>query len=530
MNVECGDLGVADLQQLLWEAPQPSCSPHSFQPSAYTLHSSSNVAWPRSQLPSACSLQLSVEMAMPDSWEWQKTCALPKLTVSFPQRPQLSELPLDRAAVLVSAVTLDALSGAAHDVGLEGDCLRPISHGTCSFSSLAFKTTTHNLKGKPLHLLVSLLLPSDQLGGTPSAAAMPAAAHAFCIASMVISPPIHVTARKRVPKEKAPPSGEEGGEGELPVGATLSPFAPSLLECKLVKVEREGRQPIDNSCAGLRAYLSALNIRDKCKHPLFLVLRFDQCAGLLFDSSRATNPAEDDGAFNAMMSCFAQKSTPNPQLAEFVVAVHSAHEQAEAAANNGLVKMSASLSLPHSSALPANYSMLGGEQVQALRRTYCRLHCKHAREASLKHSQEAVSKMRMPASQPSQPQLCTTCVVPGATPAAVRNSQDVLMERASSLVAHVQQMVAEAAAPCKVEDGLAGDEKGEYGLQLMAAAMARYCGSRSAEEIVAFMRGRQTTLSSNPDKLQPSDANETAGSPGNELDAMTGVSEWSDAW
>lgn len=28
---------------------------------------------------------------------------------------------------------------------------------------------------------------------------------------------------------------------------------------------------------GLRAYLSALNIRNKCKHPLFLVLRFDTC-------------------------------------------------------------------------------------------------------------------------------------------------------------------------------------------------------------------------------------------------------------
>ena len=111
------------------------------------------------------------------------------------------------------------------------------------------------------------------------------------------------------------------------------------------------RLQIDNSIDGLRAYLSAVNIRNKCKvaretaerqprgsreaaerqprgsretaegqqptqprrrphtaalqspaslprpslpspqHPLFLVLRFDSCVGLLYDSSRAADPA-----------------------------------------------------------------------------------------------------------------------------------------------------------------------------------------------------------------------------------------------
>ena len=68
-------------------------------------------------------------------------------------------------------------------------------------------------------------------------------------------------------------------------------------------MDRESsRREIDDSLDGLRAYLSALNIRNKCKHPLFLVLRFDACVSLLYDSTRALNPLDDDDAFYSMMA------------------------------------------------------------------------------------------------------------------------------------------------------------------------------------------------------------------------------------
>lgn len=61
------------------------------------------------------------------------------------------------------------------------------------------------------------------------------------------------------------------------------------------------RMQIDNSIEGLRAYLSALNIRNKCKHPLFLAMRFDSCVSLYYDSTRAHSPLRDDNAFYHMM-------------------------------------------------------------------------------------------------------------------------------------------------------------------------------------------------------------------------------------
>jgi hypothetical protein len=69
------------------------------------------------------------------------------------------------------------------------------------------------------------------------------------------------------------------------------PFAPHLLEATLHKVGKDSAVPIENSLDGLRNYLSALNIRNKCKHPLFLALRFDSCIGLLYDSTSVRNPA-----------------------------------------------------------------------------------------------------------------------------------------------------------------------------------------------------------------------------------------------
>ena len=161
------------------------------------------------------------------------------------------------------------------------------------------------------------------------------------------------------------------------------PFAPALLERKLEKVESTARHEIDNSLDGLRAYLSALNIRNKCKHPLFLVLRFNACVGLWYDTTTGADPLADDDAFCSMMLALGALDGKTCELATgelarlppFVIAIKALHE-AHACHHLGCpVRLPSSLSLPHAATLPSTYRELCDHQLATLRRTYCRIYC-----------------------------------------------------------------------------------------------------------------------------------------------------------
>ena len=88
----------------------------------------------------------------------------------------------ERAAVLLSAVTVDVACEAATSCGLEGGTLRPLVSGSASFTSLSFKTTSYNLKGRHMHLMASLLVPRVEataaVTDVRARAASPAAAKA----------------------------------------------------------------------------------------------------------------------------------------------------------------------------------------------------------------------------------------------------------------------------------------------------------------------------------------------------------------
>mmetsp|Transcript_10861 Transcript_10861/g.35651 ORF Transcript_10861/g.35651 Transcript_10861/m.35651 type:complete len:289 (-) Transcript_10861:353-1219(-) len=220
--------------------------------------------------------------------------------------------------------------------------------------------------------------------------------------------------------QRRPP--KRGGGGGV---AAHLPFAPDKLDRVLEKVDKGlVRQPIDNSIDGLRNYLSAVNIRNKCKHPLFLALRFDACIGLLYDSSRAANPADlaADEPFERMMAVLtatedrplrleayqeaALKAQLEPEqvsvtavrhehdaadgippparlindlvatyLPEYVIAVKSHHGSGPCGLADCPVRLSAALSLPHCDALPSTYTLMSAQELGVLRRTYCRLHC-----------------------------------------------------------------------------------------------------------------------------------------------------------
>ena len=150
----------AALQQQQQQQRAPACRTRSFswEPCTYLLQNMTGTSWPVSPNVMA---QVSVQMdrtptASPDglqAWLWHKNCVLPSIHVHVNSKESLVG-----AAVLLTAATIDVLEHIAVERGLEGDAMRLLVNGSCSFSSLAFKTTSYNLKGKPLHLLAVLLV------------------------------------------------------------------------------------------------------------------------------------------------------------------------------------------------------------------------------------------------------------------------------------------------------------------------------------------------------------------------------------
>ena len=507
MGFGLDDFIAADIDALL--SPNGSTDTFEWTSCSYALHSDEGHPWPAAPKMVGCPTPLlMVQMAktpprVDGSFRWHKNCVLPRLQVSV-QGVAIGE----SFAVLLSAVSVDVLTHTAQSVGLEGDCLRPIVNGTCTFSSLAFKTTSYNLPGRPpLHLMITLLtrqqphMPAGPLmQGYPSGTQM--------VVTSIISPAITVDARKRQPKganaivstlHPAPADEPSSHKDTAPEGqgASLLPFAPDMLERKLEKVGKEApRLAIGNSIDGLRAYLSALNIRNKCKHPLFLVLRFDACVGLLYDTSCETNPANDDDAFFLMMSSLSPNATGQsvpPTVATgsaggfppYVVAVKSSHEAHACGRADCPIKLSAAVSLPHSNSLPSSYRLLGYEEVALLRRTYCRLYCKHGRQTIIRPTL---------ANTELSEQICGKIENPSVkqNPDAVGEEEKMrtlAQKYASSLHTTVKQM---AQSSCEAADGMSSDgcpeREWEMSMLLLAEAITMHCRTRSASEVLAFMQ------------------------------------------
>jgi hypothetical protein len=234
------------------------------------------------------------------------------------------------------------------------------------------------------------------------------------------------------------------------------PFAPHLLEATLHKVGKDSAVPIENSLDGLRNYLSALNIRNKCKHPLFLALRFDSCIGLLYDSTSVRNPAGDDDAFYMMMGAIGgdggrgATSCGHSQtgFAPFVLAVKDHHHGDGVACKRTdcPIRLSAGITLPHHSGLPASYLMLCDQQVSALRKTYCRLYCKHV--PSPYHTRVPVPSLAgvgtcvpSPGKLPVPP-ICHTCHSPhlGEPPSSEDQDLQAAQRYAKDMLATARQM------------------------------------------------------------------------------------------
>jgi len=154
------------------------------------------------------------------------------------------------------------------DVGLIGNNRLKITENDCLFSSLKFLTTSYNHKEAKFHLTISLVQKDPE--GPP------------VYLKSVISPPIFVDSRKSarnpmdLKKRHLKPFVEK-----FPMESLRRPY---------MKKEKKNLQiienHIENSLKGLYDYLTAPNIRDKVKNPLFLAMKFPACVRLFYDSEK----------------------------------------------------------------------------------------------------------------------------------------------------------------------------------------------------------------------------------------------------
>jgi hypothetical protein len=541
MDIDDGLIEPGDLLDFLGDDSGSQASGgFIWTPCGYVLMSEEGQRWMMRE--DKLAIQLNVRMqrippstsdAAGSTFRWHKNCVLPGMRISVESYAGTS---LEGAAVMISAVVVDALSNSARSVGLTGTYLRPLVNRECTFASLSFRTTSWNLPGRPrLHIMASLLLRSHEAerpnsGLSSVAPAAESARETFEIACSTLSPALTVDARKRHSSKATQPTIDAGGAGSSGVAAlsegsvvtaevqassaspmttAVLPFAPHLLEATLHKVGKDSAVPIENSLDGLRNYLSALNIRNKCKHPLFLALRFDSCIGLLYDSTSVRNPAGDDDAFYMMMGAIGgdggrgATSCGHSQtgFAPFVLAVKDHHHGDGVACKRTdcPIRLSAGITLPHHSGLPASYLMLCDQQVSALRKTYCRLHCKHV--PSPYHTRVPVPSLAgvgtcvpSPGKLPVPP-ICHTCHSPhlGEPPSSEDQDLQAAQRYAKDMLATARQMGANiAASDASAADGAEGEHscperEWQMSLRILVEALSMHCRTKSPDEIVAFM-------------------------------------------
>ena len=191
---------------------------------------------------------------------------------------------------------------------------------------------------------------------------------------------------------------------------------------------------------------------------------------------------------------------------EYLVAVRATHDHQHSCSRpDCAVRLSAALSLPHSSSLPPSYVCLDSSQLGELRRAYCRLHCQRPTippaARLLQHPPPTLG--------PPLPTTCKEVVFPDR--ASLEAAAAAARMAGASAAARAAAGAADAAAPSDVARllgalqqvvstaGGGGHAEWERGLHVLAAALSQHCRTRSADEVLAFMRNEE---SSAPKRLQ----------------------------
>eukprot|EP01017_Pseudomicrothorax_dubius_P038054 TRINITY_DN5649_c0_g1_i2.p1 TRINITY_DN5649_c0_g1~~TRINITY_DN5649_c0_g1_i2.p1 ORF type:complete len:292 (+),score=59.27 TRINITY_DN5649_c0_g1_i2:68-943(+) len=206
-------------------------------------------------------------------WSWHKSWNIPIITVRLEVKdPNTGEellCPRNLYAELIACkiVMDDGKTPILHDVGLRGETKQEIQNGYVYFSGIKFASTSYNNEGMKFHLVITVYIEESERDEAPR--------------SMVsyISPAIFVDSRKT---SKAMPT-----EVENKTYNYFEPFSPEKIENRFIKKENKKRIgseiEINGDVDGLLNYLTAPNIRNKIRHPIFLVLKFSQAVSIYYN-------------------------------------------------------------------------------------------------------------------------------------------------------------------------------------------------------------------------------------------------------
>jgi len=157
-------------------------------------------------------------------------------------------------------------------IDLRGDTTKNFTMNKVCFSKIKFTTTSYKNDGLKFHLVINIIAQDPQQP-----------LKTFILHSL-LSPPIFVDSSSQTKKTKR----------MRKTNGYFSPFDPKYLKKKYTKkelsVSNKGMEyKIQNNFVGLYNYLTAINIKHKTKHPLFLSIEFSKCFRLYFNSQFLQN-------------------------------------------------------------------------------------------------------------------------------------------------------------------------------------------------------------------------------------------------
>jgi hypothetical protein len=205
------------------------------------------------------------------AWNWHKGWNLPMIRLHINKKQCLGNLPTAKLKVVLSAIKSVPKGPNEKDIvhiKLEGQTVQYVCKGKATFYGIKFSTTSFKNDGLKFNLIATIIvenkLPKD--GSTASQALL-----------SLISPPIFVDSRK------ASRDSSEIKKNKL-ITKYFTPFSPALLEKPIeLKSKQKGYEKIDNNLDGLCNYLGSSSIKNKIKHPLFLLFRFSSCIRLYYN-------------------------------------------------------------------------------------------------------------------------------------------------------------------------------------------------------------------------------------------------------
>jgi ribosomal protein L29 len=208
-------------------------------------------------------------------WNWHKGWNLPAISIHAVCSSKLEETPafIEMTKNLYVKIIACKFSSESDDtgvklinVGLKGVHHKPLNlKEPTSFKSLRFRATSFTNQGVRFHLIIGIFLKTEHSNGQEQ------------LIESYLSPPIYIDARK---------SSRESYKIKKLKQITyyFEPFQPqSLGKDYNSKKHMISQNVINNDAQGLCDYLSAPNIKNKVKHPLFLVLKFSHCVKLYYN-------------------------------------------------------------------------------------------------------------------------------------------------------------------------------------------------------------------------------------------------------